>query len=160
MLGFVIWSEWEKGQGCFSGTPVWREVVCAVSRQWRKNPTAALNSPGAAVNSIPGTGAIMAVVGSPVGIKFMQLSFWVTAAWKHSTQIAFSVRPIALTRLLLVQNGWDLCWLFTLTSLSGKHGGSWTEQHCYHSNTWRRVSRIALFPVVLSSIGFPWVAHL
>lgn len=30
--------EWEKGHGCSSGTPVWREVFCAVSWQQRKAP--------------------------------------------------------------------------------------------------------------------------
>ena len=160
MHNFVIWSEWEKGHSHFSGTPGWREVVCAVSWQQRKTPTAALNSPGAAVNSASGTKAVMAVIGSPVGIKFMQLTFWVKAAWKHGAQTAFSVRPIALTALLLVQNWWDLCWLFTLTSLSGKDGGFPTEQDCYYSKTWRRVSWVVLFPLVLSSIWFPGVAHL
>lgn len=80
MHNFVIGSEWEKDYCYFLGTPVQREVVCAVSRQQRENPTAALNSPGAAANSSLGTGAIIAVLSSPSGIKFMDLSFLIKAA--------------------------------------------------------------------------------
>lgn len=53
---------------------------CVVSQQQRKNPTAALGSPSAAANSSLGTGAIIAVLSPPVGIKFVDITFLVEAA--------------------------------------------------------------------------------
>lgn len=159
MHNFVIGGEWGKGYGYFLGTPVWREMVCAASWQQRKNPTVALNSPITAANSSLRTGAIIAVLSPPSGIKFMDLSFLIKAALKYSAWADFSVRPIALTALLHVQNGWDLCWLFALTSLSAKHRVPHHSRVCC-PNAWRRDTWVALSPEVLSSMRFPGVVQV
>lgn len=111
-------------------------VLCCGSR-W--NPTAALNSHGAAVNSLPGTGALKAVHSLPLGTKFMQLSLWVIAAWKCSTQASVSVKHIALTMLLPAQSVLEICWLFSLM-----------QWDYYYIKTWKKMSSAALFLVVLS----------
>lgn len=134
MHNFVIGSEWEKDYDFFSGAPVWREVVCAVSQQQRKNPTAALNSPSAAANSRAGTGAIIAVLSSPSGIKFMDFSFPIKAAWKCvsrlQSQTYCSNNTLACTKWV----GSLLAFCINISLCQGcvilMHGGEWPVSLC------------------------------